>query len=161
MKKKSTHVIYGAILAALYVVLTLISGMLGLSSGLIQLRLSEALCVFACFTPYAIPGLTIGCLVANMITGAVIWDVLFGTLATFLGVLLAYVFRGRRAVALCFPVLTNTLILPFVLKLGYGIVGNVWYMFLTIGLGEILSCGILGSFLGAILEKYKRILFRF
>ena len=92
MKKNRTQFITkAAIIAALYVVLTLISAAFGLSSGAIQIRISEALCALAFFTPAAIPGLTLGCLIANLITTAHILDLVFGTLATFIGVLVGYV----------------------------------------------------------------------
>ena len=76
---------YAATIAALYVALTLISGALGLASGAIQIRISEALCVLPVFTPAAIPGVTIGCLIYNIIGSGNILDVVFGTLATLIG----------------------------------------------------------------------------
>ena len=74
----------GAI-AAIYVVLTMAINVFNLASGAIQVRISEALCILPYFTSAAIPGLSIGCLLANLLTGAPIWDVIFGTLATLIG----------------------------------------------------------------------------
>lgn len=82
---KAFFVAGAGIIAALYVGLSFISGILGLSSGLVQLRLSEALYVLALFTPAALPGLTIGCLLFNWISGCVVLDIVFGTLATLIG----------------------------------------------------------------------------
>ena len=84
MKKhnKSAFLTQSGVIAALYVVLTLVAKAMGLDSGQIQLRLSEALCVLPVFLPAAVPGLTVGCLLANILCGNIFWDVLFGTLAT-------------------------------------------------------------------------------
>ena len=72
-------------IAALYVLLTEISALLGISSGVIQFRLSEMFAVLPIFTPAAIPGVFIGCMISNIITGGVVWDVIFGSLASLLG----------------------------------------------------------------------------
>ena len=78
MRKKSvTMITQAAIIAALYVVLTMIANMLGLANYAIQVRFSEALCVLPYFTFAAVPGLYVGCLIANLLTGAAIWDILF------------------------------------------------------------------------------------
>ena len=92
-KSKIRFICYAAAIAALYVVLTWLSSAFGLSSGVIQCRISEALCVLVYFTPAAIPGLTIGCLISNIMTGAVVWDVIFGTLATLIGAIAGYLIR--------------------------------------------------------------------
>ncbi len=158
--KKTKWLVHGAIIAALYVVLTEISSIFGLSSGVIQVRFSEALNVLACYTTAAIPGLYIGCIIANLLTGAVIWDVLFGGLATLIGVLGTYFLRKHRIAALMCPVVSNALIIPCVLKYAYGMQGDVWYFTVTVAAGEIISCVMLGCFLGVFLEKYKRIIFK-
>ena len=71
--KKVTFIVQAAVIAALYVVLTFVANALGLASHTIQVRFSEALCILPVFTPAAIPGLWIGCLLANLLTGAVIY----------------------------------------------------------------------------------------
>ena len=100
MKRKNQQrvrfITLAAIIAALYVVLTLVSAAFGLSSGVIQVRISESLCILAFFTPAAIPGMTIGCLVSNLVTGANVLDVVFGTLATLLGVYGGYLLRKKK-----------------------------------------------------------------
>ena len=80
--KKVTFIVQAAVIAALYVVLTFVANALGLASHTIQVRFSEALCILPVFTPAAIPGLWIGCLLANLLTGAVIYDVIFGSIAS-------------------------------------------------------------------------------
>lgn len=148
----------GAI-AALYVVLTLLAKVFGLDSGQIQLRLSEALCILPVFTPTAIPGLTIGCLLANLLCGNVIWDVIFGSLATLLGAIGTRLLRKNRWLACLPPILSNTIIVPFVLVYAYGIPGGIPWLMLTVGIGEILSCGLLGQLLWKTLNKHKDQLF--
>ena len=86
MRKKSTlYLTRGALVTALYVALTYLATLFGLSSGVIQFRFSEALCVLPIFMPEAVLGLTVGCLLSNIISGCVIWDIIFGTLATLIG----------------------------------------------------------------------------
>ena len=154
MKSKKIQMIsLSAIIAALYVVLTMLASAMGLSSMPVQLRFSEALTVLPVFTSAAIPGLVIGCVIANFLSGALIWDVIFGSLATLIGAVLTYVLRKHKIIALLPPILSNTIIVPFVLVYAYGIEGTVWLFMLTVGLGELLSCGVLGYFLGEILEK--------
>ncbi len=159
---------YGALIAALYVVLTYLAAMLGLSSGVIQLRLSEALTVLpvivpAIYAPGTVLGLFVGCVLANTLTGAVIWDIVFGSIATLLGALgtwaLRRVPRLRTALAWLPPTLANTVIVPFVLQKAYGAEDALWFLFLTVGIGELLSCGVLGSllirFAGPRLKQFK------
>lgn len=137
----------GAAVAAIYVALTFLSSLFGLSSGAIQLRLSEALCVLPMFTPSAIPGLTIGCLLANFLTGCSLPDIIFGSLATLIGAVFTRIFKKYPILAVASPILSNTLIIPFVLKFAYGFSGSVLYFMATVFAGELLSCGILGYFL--------------
>ena len=74
MKKNTTKMVaFGGVIAALYVVLTIIAAALGIASGAIQVRLSEALTILPVFTAAAVPGLTVGCVVANLITGCAAW----------------------------------------------------------------------------------------
>ena len=147
---------YGALIAALYVALTYLAAMLGLSGGVIQLRLSEALCVLpaivpAVYAPGTVLGLFIGCILANTLTGAVVWDIVFGSLATLFGALgtwlLARLPRISTALAWVPPTIANTVIVPFVLQYAYGVPDALWFLFLTVGMGELLSCGVLGTLL--------------
>lgn len=172
MKNKNVmYLTQAAMIAALYVVLTEIANLLGLASGSIQLRLSEALTVLPFFTPAAIPGLFIGCLIANFVTGALLPDVIFGSLATLIGALGTYAIghAARQSAAAkktslykwlspLPPILANGLIVPFVLKYAYGVI-PLWLSLITVTLGEILSCGVLGLILLFALQKYQKQLF--
>ena len=157
-KKSTVSVRYlttAAIIAALYVVFTGISAMFGLASGVIQIRLSEALTVLPFFTPAAVPGVTVGCFLANLLTGAPLPDVVFGTLATFLGVLGASLLRKHKYLIALPTILSNALIIPLVLQYAYGVPDAFWYLMLTVGAGEVISAGILGGLLLYILQKRK------
>lgn len=131
-------------IAALYTVLTLLSNAFGLASGTVQVRIAEALCILPCFTPAAIPGLTIGCLLSDMLTGCVIWDVIFGSLATLIGAVGARLLRGRPYISWIPSFAANTVIIPVILSLAYHIETAIPLMMLTVGLGELISCGVLG-----------------
>lgn len=146
----------GAVVAALYVVLTYLANTLGLASGAIQVRLSEILCVMPVFTPFAIPGLFIGCVLANLLTGCALWDVVFGSLATLIGAVGTYLLRKHNFLAVLPPILANAIIVPFVLLFVYSLEGTYWYFLLTVGIGEIISCGIFGAILLKSLKKYNK-----
>ena len=148
-----------ALIASLYVVLTLIASMLGLSSSVIQIRFSEALCILPMFTAAAIPGLAIGCFVSNLICAALWQDVVFGTLATLIGAIGTYALRKNKWLAPLPPILANTLIIPFVLAYAYGFEGGVFYFMLTVGIGEIISIYLLGLILHSALKKHQNTLF--
>ena len=162
--KRKNHAVYltrGAIIAALYVLLTYLSALFGLASGAIQLRLSELLCILPIFFAEAIPGLFIGCILSNLLTGAVVWDIVFGSIATLIGAI------GARIIGKVFPrlpflatvptILSNALIVPFVLAYAYGAEGTILYFMLTVGIGELLSAGVLGT---ACYYLFKRVKFK-
>lgn len=159
MNKKTTFICQAAMIAALYVVLTFIANAFGLASGAIQIRLSEALTILPFFTTAAIPGLSIGCLLSNWLTGCVIWDILFGTLATLLGAIGSYALRKQPWLVPIPPIVANMVIVPFVLRYAYGAEDALPYMMATVGLGEIISCYILGMLLLLALKKYQGTLF--
>ena len=142
--KKTKLMTQAALIAALYVVLTYLANLFGLASGAIQIRFSEALTVLPLFTVAAIPGLTLGCLLANLLTGAVWLDVLVGPLATAIGALGAYALRRYKWLAPIPTVLANALTVPFVLAYGYGVEQAIPFMMLTVGAGEIISAYALG-----------------
>ena len=157
--KKVLFLTQAAMIAALYTVLTVFVSAFGLASGAIQVRISEALTILPYFTPAAIPGLFIGCLISNTITGCAIWDIVFGSLATLLGAVGTYLLRRFKWVAPFPPIIANTLIVPFVLSYVYGLPDSIPFLMLTVGIGEVLSCGILGMALLFALDRYKNILF--
>ena len=126
----------------------------------IQLRLPEALCILPVFTPVAIPALFIGCFFANLLSGAPLADVIFGSLATLLGACGTWKLRNKKPyIAILPPIAANLLIVPFILKYSYGIDKPVPLMMLTVGLGEVCACGVLGLILYRILNRHKEKLF--
>lgn len=157
-----TFIVQAAMIAAIYVVLTFIANAFGLANYVIQVRFSEALTILPCFTPAAIPGLVIGCFLSNILTGCALPDIIFGSLATLIGALGTYALRKRKWCAAVPPILSNTLIVPLILIYGYGlliegcpVIYCYGYYCLTVGAGEIISCGILGMLLLFTLDKYK------
>lgn len=158
--KKAIFVCRAAVVAALYVVFTLIAQVFGLASGVIQVRVSEALCILPVFTFAAVPGLFVGCIISNLICGAVVWDVLFGSLATLIAAIVTYLMRNVKNKVWCTvsPVAANTLIVPFVLRYAYGAPGALWYFAITVCIGEIISCCVFGTILYKSLLKYEKYL---
>lgn len=150
MSKSNRHSINyitkAAAIAALYVVLTELSAQFGLAgTNLIQFRISEALTILPFFTSAAIPGLAIGCLLSNLLTGAVFWDVVFGTVAMLIGAILTYALRRYgKWLAPIPPILANTVIVPFVLRYAYGMTQTWWLLALFVFIGEFVCCGVLG-----------------
>ena len=176
---KSNYLARVGVIAAVYAACTLIALLFlgSLAWGPIQFRVSEALCVLALFTPAAIPGLTLGCVIANVMnivisgTGMLgMLDVVFGSLATFAGALFTWKMRRHPLVALAGPVLANALIVPAYLPLllqGVGFytipfttisLDNSWlfmYLFglVTTGVGEAVIMYVLGYPLARSLAK--------
>lgn len=153
-RKNTVNIAAGALTAALYVVLTLMSSAFGLSSGVVQVRFSEALTVLPVFFPAAVPGLFTGCVISNIITGCALWDVVFGSLATLIGAVLTYfIGKKHKLLAVIPPVISNSVIIPFVLKYVYNLDGGLWFFVITVFAGEFISCGVLGTLLRKSLEK--------
>ncbi|MBR5389928.1 MAG: QueT transporter family protein [Clostridia bacterium] len=158
-ENKTLYLTQGAAVAALYVALTYLASAMGLSSGVIQVRFSEALTILPCFFGAAVPGLFAGCLLANLLTGAVVWDVVFGSIATLLGAIGTRLLRKNRWLACLPPIVSNVLIVPFVLVYAYGVPDTIPYLMLTVGVGEVISCGILGQLLYTALDKRRDLRF--
>ncbi len=158
-RPKTASLTLAAIIAALYIVLTFLANALGLANYAVQVRFSESLTILPYFTKAAIPGLFIGCLLSNILTGCAIPDILFGSLATLIGAIVTYALRKYKWTAPIGPILSNAVIVPFVLLYAYGI-QPLWFSFVTVTLGEIISCGILGMLLLFTLEKHRHTLFR-
>ena len=159
MNNKTIYLCRCAAIAALYVLFTYLSFLFGLSSNAIQVRISEALCILPIFTTAAIPGITIGCLLANIITGSVLVDCIGGTIATFIGAVLTYALRKTKVLPFLPPIISNAVIIPFILQYAYGVADSYWYLMLTVGAGEVISVGILGALLYAQLKR-KPFLFK-
>ena len=169
MNKKVLFVVHGAMIAALYVVLTLLANALGLANYAVQVRFSEALTILPLFTPAAIPGLFIGCILSNILTGCDILDIVFGSLATLTGAFVTwgigrklenvvpmYVLRILGAIP---PILANAIVVPPILLFVYQLEGTYPFFVATVALGEVISCGILGFILHLALTPHRVRLF--
>ncbi len=155
MKEKTLHLTRAGLIAALYVILTFLAQIFGLASGAIQFRLSEALTCMPLFYKEAIPGLWIGCILANLLTGCAMWDIVFGSVATLLGALgTYYIGRKKPVMGPVFPIASNMLIVPAVLQQVYGSADSYWFLMVTVGIGEIVCCGLLGMLL---YKAYKKV----
>ena len=159
ISKNTAYITQAALIAALYTVLTMVAAGFDLASGAIQVRFSEALTIMPFFTPAAIPGLTLGCLLSNILTGCVLPDIIFGTVATLLGALGSYALRKNRFLCAIPPIVSNALIIPFVLTYAYHIPGGIPFFMLTVGLGELISCMGLGQLLLQVLLPFRGRLF--
>ncbi len=157
MQKQNTlYLTRAAIIAALYVALTFLSASLNLAFGPVQLRFAEALCILPVFTPAAIPGLFIGCILANLLGGAIPLDVVFGSVATLLGALGTYCLRNRPILSLIPPILANTVIVPLVIYFAYGDASlPLPLLFLSIFAGELVGAGVMGYLLRKSLTPFR------
>ena len=143
---KTYYIAQGAVIAALYVALTVIFAPISFRE--VQMRIAEALTILPVFTPAAIPGLFIGCVVGNIAGGAAVPDVIFGSLATLAGAFVTYkIGKEKYYLAPVGPIAANTIVIPFVLKYAYGVPLPLWLSAIYIAIGEILSCGLLGILL--------------
>ena len=147
-------------IAAIYVVLTLFINTFNLASGAIQVRISEALCILPIFTPAAIPGLFVGCLLSNIMMASAIYDVIFGSLATLIGAIGTYYLRKTKFAFTLPPVISNGIIIPIVLRYAYHMTDAYWFLVATVCAGEIICVCILGMILKAALWKERRFIFR-
>lgn len=176
---RNTKVIFitqAAVIAALYVVLTLLANSLGLANYAIQVRFSEALTILPYFTPAAIPGLFLGCIISNTLTGCMLLDTVFGSIATLIGAFVTYFiahglkkpsdvgfYKGNRAIKWLTPIppiVANMIVVPQVLIHVYEFPGTLLYFTLTVGAGEVFSCFVLGMILLFALEPRKYTIFR-
>lgn len=144
--KNAAWIALAGLVAAAYTVLSLISGSLGLASGAIQVRLSEALCVLPYFSFAAVPGLAVGCFLSNLLMGCAPWDIVFGTLATLIGAIGTGLMRKTKKSGIAWipPVVSNVLIIPPVLVWVYGVETAYPLLLLSVAAGEVIACGLLG-----------------
>ena len=158
-EQKTLFMTQAAMIAAVYVVLTVVFA--PIAFGQVQIRIAEALTILPLFTPAAIPGLFIGCLIGNILGGAVLPDIIFGSLATLIGAVFTYMLRNQsKYLAPLPPILANTVIVPFVLRYAYGVALPIPFMMLTVVVGEVLSCGVLGIIVYTALQKYQYRIFK-
>lgn len=158
MKKRSVlFITQAAMIAAIYVVL--VFAFQPISFSQIQFRIAESLTILPFFTPAAIPGVTIGCFLGNLLSGADILDIVFGPIATLIGAIGSYALRKNKFLVPIPPIISNAIIIPWVLRYAYFETAPISLMMATVGLGQIVSCGILGLLLLFALDKYKTIIF--
>lgn len=157
-EKTIYFMVHGAAIAAIYIVLTMVC--MPVAFGPVQFRISEALCILPYFTPAAIPGLFLGCFLSNLLCGAAAMDVVFGSIATLIGAVGSYFVRKQKMAVCVPPILSNTVIIPWVLRYAYGSADLIPVAMITVGIGEILAIGVLGNGLLMILEKYQKVIFK-
>lgn len=157
MKNRESRAVYdmaqAAMIAAVYIVLTMVSAPIGF--GPVQFRISEALCILPYFTSAAVPGLYVGCLLSNLFCGAPPFDVIFGSLATLIGAASSYMLRRKRWLVCLPPIVSNMLIIPWVLRYAYGSAELIPFSMVTVGIGEVLAVGVLGNLLLAVLSRSR------
>ena len=153
------ELVRGAIIAAIYALLTIF--LAPISSGLIQCRVSEALCVLPFFTFSAVPGLFIGCILANLLTGAPAYDVVFGSLATLAAAYTTYLMRKRapKYFAPLPSVVINALVVGALLVYVYDVGVNYWIAAGYVAVGQAIACFVIGLPLLSLLQKYQNKLF--
>ena len=157
--KNAYYLAYGAAIAAVYTALTLMFA--PISFGAVQFRISEALCILPFFTPAAVPGLFLGCLISNLLCGAAALDVVFGSIATLIGAVCSLYLGKKSKWLVCLPpILSNTIIIPWVLRFAYGSEDMIIFAMVTVAIGEILAVGVLGNGLMLALERYQGIIFK-
>ena len=161
MNKRTRYLVHAAIIAALYAVLTHLQNLIlpGSATWAIQMRMSEAMCILAFFTPAAIPGLTVGCLVFNITYAAALpLDILVGTLATFLAAEGMWLTRkvtvkGYPLLGMLMPAITNAILVGWELTAYIG--GGFWINALYVAIGEAAVLLVLGSALYYAMKKRK------
>lgn len=158
MNKKTLYVTQAAAIAAIYTVLVFVFQYS--SFGPIQFRIAEALTILPYFTPAAIPGVTIGCLLSNILFRADILDIIFGTSATLIAAYLSYQLRANKFLVPIPPILINAIVIPWVLKYAYFEADPIPFMMLTVGGGQLIAAGVLGMILLFALDKVKHIIFK-
>ena len=156
---KTLFMTQAAMIAAVYVVLTVVFA--PIAFGQVQIRIAEALTILPLFTPAAIPGLFIGCLIGNIVGGAVLPDIIFGSLATLIAAVFTYMLRNQsKYLAPLPPIIANIIVVPLVLRYAYGVLLPIPFMMLTVGIGEVVSCGVLGIIVYTALQRYQYKIFK-
>lgn len=154
--KKTVFLVQASLIAAVYAAITIT--LAPISYGQIQVRVSEALTILPAFTPAAIPGLFVGCIVANLYGGGGIIDIVFGSLATLFAAYLSYKMPRKLLVPLP-PVIVNGIVVGYILNYLYGLPLLITMGWVTIG--QIIACYGLGYPLMKILRKYEDKIFKY
>lgn len=161
--KKLIKMAYISMIAALYVVLTFVSAIFGMAYSGVQLRLSEMLTILPVFTPLAVPGLTIGCFIANLASPFGFIDVIFGTFSTLIVAFLTRLLRKIRIknipiLAPLPPVLLGSASVSLIILSVSSEVFNLGmfiFLSLSIGIGQFIVCYLFGIPLFIVLNKLK------
>ena len=143
MRRTVFNLALGGVIAAMYAALAMVN----IPISFFQLRPAEALTVLPVFTPAAVPGLFVGCLLANYLTGCLWQDIVFGSLATLLGAIATRLLRKRPIPATLPPVIANGAIIPPVLLFAYGVKDGYFFLLASVAVGELLSASLLGYLL--------------
>lgn len=150
--------VQAALIAAVYVVIVV--SFAPLSSGLFQLRFSEALTILPALTTAAIPGLFVGCLLGNLLVGAPFVDVVFGSLATLAAAYLSYKLKDRKWLVPLPPVLVNAVVVGIIVRYVYQAPATLFACMAWVAAGQLIACYVMGLPLLAILGRYKEKIFR-
>ncbi|ORX24594.1 transporter [Thermoanaerobacterium sp. PSU-2] len=158
MNSKTKKIVYGALIAAVYAAVTV--ALAPISYGQVQVRVAEALTIMPFFSSYSIFGLFVGCIIANMIGGNGIFDVVFGSLATLISAVITYYIgksnlRYKRYLAPLPPVVINGIIIGIELNFLYKL--PLVASMLWVGLGEMIACYVLGLPLLLYIDKNDKI----
>lgn len=151
MTNKTRTLVNCAVIAAIYAVVTVV--FMPISYGLMQVRVSEALTILPAFSPYASFGLGIGCLIANILGGASIFDIVFGSLATLAAGFLSYKLRKHKWLVPIPPIVLNAVVVGSLLCYVYEVGVSLPWCMLYVGVGEAISCYVFGMILYTILNK--------
>lgn len=154
MNKGVRFMTQSAMIAAIYVVLVFVFA--PISFGPVQIRVAEALTVLPLFTPAAVPGVFIGCLIGNLLSpGMVLIDIVFGSLTTLVAAMISYKLRENKYLVPLPPIVLNMIVVPFILKYGYGVPLPLYISALAVGAGQVVSCYGIGFILINILDRYR------
>ncbi len=158
MKKFSTSfIVQASVIAAVYAVLTI--AFMPISYGLMQVRISEALTVLPVFTPAAVPGLFVGCLVSNIVGPNGVADVVLGSTATLIAACATRKLRRWPLLSPMAPVIANAVLIGWELSYIYGL-GSLPVCMAWVGLGELIACYGAGIPLMRVLKKYGASIFQ-
>jgi Predicted membrane protein len=152
------YIAQAGIIAAIYVTLSFIFK--PISYGEIQVRVAEALTILPFFTPAAIPGLFVGCLLANFFGSGLPLDIILGSLSTMLAAYISYRLRFNKYLVPIPPIVGGIIFVPFILYFSIAITLPIPLLMLSVGIGQFISCGILGMILLTFLEKYRSHIFK-
>lgn len=158
MNKKILYLTQSALIAAIYVVLLLVFQSISYMD--VQIRIAEALTILPFFTPAAIPGVFLGCLIGGVLTGSLPIDYVFGSLTTLVAAYLSYKLRFNKKLVVVPPIFLNAIVVPWILRYGYGLATPIPWMMITVGIGEVISVGLFGYVLLIALDKQKHIIFK-